>query len=107
MALIGTRPIPSLDSLELPHLCFNLSTRLVRPTALPLLWNSGYLFGKRSCSSSKVKCSLSRETVSPLESQENANMRDSLEEEFSHAMKFDISDFNIHDRVSIGLGGRV
>ncbi|KAM7499763.1 hypothetical protein LguiA_024177 [Lonicera macranthoides] len=106
MALIGTRPIPSLDSLDLPHFCINLSTRLVLPTALPLLWKSGYLFRKRS-SSSKVKCSLSRQTVSPLESQDNVNMRDSLEEEFSHAMKFDISDFNILDRVSTGLGGRV
>lgn len=33
---------------------------------------------------------------------------ESLEgEEFSHVMKFKLSDFKISDHVSIGLGGRV
>jgi serine/threonine protein kinase len=56
---------------------------------------------------SKLTCSFSSETASQLESLENGNIPDCAEEEFSHATKFHISDFDILDRVSIGLGGRV
>nr|GEV17912.1 probable plastid-lipid-associated protein 14, chloroplastic [Tanacetum cinerariifolium] len=58
---------------------------------------------------SHIRCSLSREALSPMKFEEDAGVSssDSLErQEFSHVIKFKFSDFKISDRVSIGLGGR-
>lgn len=58
---------------------------------------------------SKYKCFASRGNVArELDSEENASVSSSEEEEdLRHVMKFKMSDFKIHDRVSIGLGNRV
>ncbi|KAK3006685.1 hypothetical protein RJ639_016953 [Escallonia herrerae] len=105
MALIGIRSTSSLESIEVPQFSFNLSTRLIRPTCLQL---SGETSNSKHKRSSRVRFSSSKEAVSPLESEEvtSTTSSDSLEEEFSHVTKFEISDFKISDSVCIGLGGR-
>lgn len=55
-----------------------------------------------------VSCSLPN-ALSPLGSEEDASVAPSshsLEDEFSHVTKFEMSDFKIRNRVSIDLGGR-
>ncbi|KAI3725616.1 hypothetical protein L1987_65407 [Smallanthus sonchifolius] len=84
----------------------NLPTRLIKPSCLPQMRTNFHSSWKQR---SQVRCSLSKEALSPLEFEEDASesTSDSLEgEEFSHVMKFKFSDFKISDRVSIGLGGR-
>ncbi|KAK2973585.1 hypothetical protein RJ640_023235 [Escallonia rubra] len=105
MALIGIRSTSSLKSIEVPQFSFNLSTRLIRPTCLLLSGETGNSKRKRS---SRVRFSSSKGAVSPLECEEDTSTTssDSLEEEFSHVTKFEISDFKISDSVCIGLGGR-
>ncbi|XP_051137955.1 probable plastid-lipid-associated protein 14, chloroplastic [Andrographis paniculata] len=59
--------------------------------------------------SSIIKCLASRENVSELESVENAGVsywEEDDDDDFSHVIKFKMSDFKIHDRVSIGLKDR-
>ncbi|XP_065868007.1 probable plastid-lipid-associated protein 14, chloroplastic [Euphorbia lathyris] len=90
--------------LEMKWFSENLSTRLMTPTSL---------FVKRKlCVSNrrgirKVRCSLSSSSsVSPIESENDAQI-DSVEEEQSgHVVRFKMSDFELLDRLSAGLGGR-
>lgn len=105
MALCGIGWCPSRESVEVPNLIFNLSTRPIRPTFVPLMGKYDYSSPIRS---PRIRCSLSRTNATPLESEESASatFSDSLEEELGHVMKFKMSDFNIRDRVSIGLSGR-
>lgn len=80
----------------------NLSkTRLLLPTAL----RDNGLRELRS----KTACFASRGNVAPeLESEENASACSSQgDDDLSHVIKFNMSDFKVHDRVSIGLGNRV
>lgn len=58
---------------------------------------------------SKAVCFGSRGNVTPeLESEENASVSSSQgDDDLSHVIKFKMSDFKLHDRVSIGLGNRV
>lgn len=105
MTLIGIISTPRLASVEAPGFNLNPSIRLSRPTCLSLI---GKYANPTRIQSSNFRCSLSRQTLSPLESEENDNLTASdCEEEFGHVMKFKISDFKICDRVSSGLGGRV
>ncbi|PWA75266.1 Plastid lipid-associated protein/fibrillin conserved domain-containing protein [Artemisia annua] len=106
MALFGVHSTSLIETVEVPCYRYNLPTSLIKPSCLPRM-------GKTRVSSSKqtshVRCSLSREALSPMEYEEDAGVSssDSLEgEEFSHVIKFKFSDFKISDRVSIGLGGR-
>lgn len=107
MALCGIGQCPNWERAEIPIRSFNLSTRLVRPTFYgPLTGEIGY---SSQIQRSRVRFSISSENATPLESEESASdtFSDSLEEELGHVMKFKMSDFEICDRVSIGLGGRV
>lgn len=106
MALSGVHSAALFETLEVSRYRYNLPTTLIRPSCLPRMRTSFDSFPKRR---SNIRCSLSRETLSPLEFEEDASVStsDTLEgEEFSHVMKFKFSDFKISDRVSIGLGGR-
>ncbi|KAI3758389.1 hypothetical protein L6452_05950 [Arctium lappa] len=97
-ALIGTPEVTCYHN--------NLPTALIRPSCLPQMRTTFDSFWRQR---SQIRCSLSREALSPLEFEEEASVStsDSLEgEEFSHVMKFKSSDFKIRDRVSVGLGGR-
>ncbi|PIN20511.1 Protein kinase PCTAIRE [Handroanthus impetiginosus] len=55
-----------------------------------------------------IKCFASREHVThELESEENASVSSCEDDDdLSHAIKFNMSDFLIHDHVSVGLGDR-
>lgn len=57
---------------------------------------------------SKAVCFTSRGNVTPeLESEENASVSSSQgDDDLSHVIKFKMSDFKLHDRVSIGLRNR-
>lgn len=105
MAVCAIGLSPGLEGVELRFLRVNSSTRLIRT-------NYFHLIGKASNSiwrnCGRIRCS-SRNSVSPLESRKNAMELGSVatEEDLDHVMKFKISDFEISDRVSIGLGGRV
>lgn len=107
MALFGMHSSALIETVELKRYCNNLPTILIKPSCLPRMRTNFDSFRK---SRSQIRCSSSREALSPLEFEEDVNVStsDSLEgEDFSHALKFKLSDFKISDRVSIGLGGRV
>lgn len=104
-ALVGTGLSPSSEQVEVWCFSENLSARLVR--------TGGICFKPRFANSykgkfQKVRC-LSSKALTPLESEDSAQsfLMDSVEEEAGHVIKFKMSDFNVLDRVSIGLGGRV
>ncbi|XP_020548737.1 probable plastid-lipid-associated protein 14, chloroplastic isoform X2 [Sesamum indicum] len=106
MALsIGVCSTSSFDFVEVTFLklssCSNLSKRR-RGLSVVSIDNC---LGKQT---SSIKCfaSIQRPTRE-LESEENASVSCSEDDDdFSHVMKFKMSDFKIHDRVSIGLGDR-
>ncbi|KAI3458017.1 hypothetical protein Pfo_014680 [Paulownia fortunei] len=106
MALsIGVCSRSSFDFVEVPFWkllsCSNLSNRRV---SLPVVSRDNSLRKRRW----SVKCIASTENVThELESEENASVS-SLDDDddLSHVIKFKMSDFKIHDRVSIGLGDR-
>ncbi|KAK6135202.1 hypothetical protein DH2020_031047 [Rehmannia glutinosa] len=106
MALsIGVCSRASFDFVEVPFLKLlsrgNLSNRQVN---LPVV-SRGNSHRKRR---SSIKCFASRDNVTQeLESEENASVSSSGDDDdLSHVIKFKMSDFKIHDRVSIGLGDR-
>ncbi|KAL8231969.1 hypothetical protein R6Q57_001747 [Mikania cordata] len=106
MALFGTHSSTLTNSVELTHYHINLPTSLIKPSCLPQMKTKFDSFWKER---SQIRCSLSREALSPLEFEEDASVStsDNLDgEDISHVMKFKLSDFKISDRVSIGLGGR-
>lgn len=103
MALLWLSSIPCLESFEAVGFNYNLSKR---PACFSPIRKYGTMARKRS---SNFRCSLSGEMVLPLDFEEDDNLiaSVSVEEELDHVIKFDMSDFQISDRVSIGLGGRV
>ncbi|KAF7148252.1 hypothetical protein RHSIM_Rhsim03G0207800 [Rhododendron simsii] len=105
MALCGIARCPNWERAAIPIRSFNSSTRLVRPTFGPLMGEIGY---SSRILRSRIRFSISSKNATPLESEESASdtFSDSLEEELGHVMKFKMSDFEICDRVSIGLSGR-
>lgn len=104
MAVCGIGLSPGLEGVELRFLRVNSSTRLIRT-------NYFHLIGKASNSiwrnCGRIRCS-SRNSASPVESRKNTVELGPVatEEDLDHVMKFKMSDFEISDRVSIGLGGR-
>ncbi|KAL7106932.1 hypothetical protein ACP275_06G022800 [Erythranthe tilingii] len=102
---IGLCSRSSFDSIEL--LFFkslshsNLSNRRV---FLPLVSSDNSIRKWRP----RIKCLASRENFTrELESEESDGVsRSDNDDDLSHVIKFKISDFNVHDRVSIGLGDR-
>lgn len=106
MALCGIARCPNWEKAAIPIRSFNSSTRLVRLTFGPLMGEIGY---SSLILRSRIRFSISSKNATPLESEESASdtFSDSLEEELGHVMKFKMSDFEICDRVSIGLSGRV
>ncbi|KAI7729987.1 hypothetical protein M8C21_012511 [Ambrosia artemisiifolia] len=113
MALLGVHSSSALiePPVELTRYRNYLPTILIKPSCLPRMRSSFDSFRKQR---SQIRCSLSKEAPSPLELEEDGSLSTSTsnslegeeEEEFSHVIKFNLSDFNITDRVSIGLGGR-
>lgn len=111
MALsIGVWSSSTLEGVELP--CFRLLNNrnlLMRQKFLiPISRiNDNYLRKQKA----EIKCLASKESVThALESEENVSATSSgfvEDDDLSHVMKFKMSDFKIHDRVSIGLCGRV
>ncbi|KAK4384857.1 putative plastid-lipid-associated protein 14, chloroplastic [Sesamum angolense] len=106
MALsVGVCSSSSFDFAEVPFLklssCSNLSNRR---GGLPLVSRDNCLGKQRS----SVKCFASNKNPTrELEPEENASVSCSEDDDdFSHVMKFKMSDFKIHDRVSIGLRDR-
>lgn len=106
MALLGIVSSPTLESVEVAYGSVNLLTRLNRSSPKRFIgkyssWTHRHSWGVRCCSVSRK--------VSSVESEENARSSVSvfLEEESGHVVRFKMSDFNILDRVSVGLGGRV
>ena len=95
----------SFDFADVPFLrSGNLSKRRV---FLPVVLRDNKSLHKQRL---KIGCFASRGNVTPeLESEENASVSSSKDDDgdFSHVIKFKMSDFKIHDRVSIGLGNRV
>lgn len=106
MTLIGIISTPRLPSVEAQGFSYNSSTRLSRPVRLAL---TGKYYNSTPIQTCNFRCMLSREAISSLESEGNDNRTasESVEEECEHVMKFKLSDFEICDRVSSGLGGRV
>ncbi|CAA3026298.1 probable plastid-lipid-associated 14, chloroplastic isoform X1 [Olea europaea subsp. europaea] len=110
MALsIGVWSSSTLEGVELP--CFRLLNNrnlLMRQKFLiPISRiNDNYLRKRKA----EIKCLASKESVThALESEENVSATSSgfvEDDDLSHVMKFKMSDFKIHDRVSIGLCGR-
>ncbi|XP_058206172.1 probable plastid-lipid-associated protein 14, chloroplastic [Rhododendron vialii] len=105
MALCGIARCPNWDRAAIPIQSFNSSTRLVRLTFGPLMGKIGY---SSRILRSRIRFSISSKNATPLDSEERASdtFSDSFEEELGHVMKFKMSDFEICDRVSIGLSGR-
>ncbi|GLU12012.1 hypothetical protein SLE2022_287210 [Rubroshorea leprosula] len=105
MALCGFSLALNPESVEVMHFNGNLLTRLIRPRCVQLSGKPCYSVGRRLLD---VQCSLSREAVSPMESEENASTSTSIcaEEESGHVTRFKMTDFKVLDCVSIGLGGR-
>lgn len=103
MALFWLSPVPCLESFDTVGFNYNLSKR---PACFSPIRKYGTTARKRG---SNFRCSLSGEMLLPLDFEEDDNLIESVsveEEELDHVIKFDISDFQICDRVSIGLGGR-
>ncbi|XP_076903312.1 putative plastid-lipid-associated protein 14, chloroplastic [Bidens hawaiensis] len=100
MALFGMHSIQTVDLTR-----YHNNNLLTKPSCLPRMQKSFHLFRKQG---SQIRCSLSRESVSPREFEEDASTSDSSlnGQELSHVIKFKFSDLKISDRVSIGLGGR-
>ncbi|XP_057951618.1 probable plastid-lipid-associated protein 14, chloroplastic isoform X2 [Malania oleifera] len=107
MALYGIGLSPSVEGVEAGFLSASLSTRLIGfgPACIHVLGESTSLVQGRG---RRMKCSLSRKAMSHVESEESAQTAGlvSDEEESGHVMKFNMSDFTICDRVSVGIGGR-
>lgn len=104
MAFTGVYSSPKMEYVERRCISsINLTTSL---KLWPMIERRNFPIRRKRL---QVNCSLPNSTVSPLESEEDANLSssDSLEDEFSHVTKFKMSDFTIRNRVSIGLGGRV
>lgn len=105
MALLWLSPIPCLESIEAVGFGYNLSKS-------PACFTPARKYGTAARKQrSNFRCSLSKEMLIPLDFEEDDNLIASVsveeEEELDHVIKFNISDFQICDRVSIGLGGRV
>ncbi|WCJ36832.1 OBP3-responsive gene 1 [Euphorbia peplus] len=84
----------------------NLSIRLLKPGSL-FVKSKAYVFNRGG--SRRVRCSLSSSSSSSSSyvSEENNAQVDSVDEEQSgDVMRFKMSDFELVDRVSAGLGGR-
>lgn len=105
MALCGTGLKLSLESVGVGYYSKNSSTRLLRSSGTSLNQRK---HGSLQQKCWRVRCSLSRKSTLPMESEENVQSVSSVlvEEELEHVIKFKISDFKISDRVSVGLGGR-
>lgn len=115
MALIGIFSTSSLECVSIPCSSIRLINFSTKLKIMPRINRIGCNFYSKG---STISCSLSKEAVSSSEFKESgagATSRsidatvspDSVEDEFSHVTKFKMSDFNISDRVSIGLTGRV
>ncbi|KAI5657687.1 hypothetical protein M9H77_26480 [Catharanthus roseus] len=114
MALIGIFSTSSLECVSIPCSSIRLINFSTKLKIMPRINRIGCNFYSKG---STISCSLSKEAVSSSEFKESgagATSRsidatvspDSVEDEFSHVTKFKMSDFNISDRVSIGLTGR-
>lgn len=97
----------SFDFVDVPFLrlsrCSNFSTRR---ELLPAVLRDNRLRKQRL----RIGCFASRGNVTPgVESEEDVSVSSSkdCDDDFSHVIKFKMSDFKIHDRVSIGLGNKV
>ncbi|XP_039046569.1 probable plastid-lipid-associated protein 14, chloroplastic [Hibiscus syriacus] len=106
MALYGFSLNPCLESVEVCQFNVNLSTTLIRPRCLR--FNR-----KPACSLRRnlhgVRCSSVSKSVSSKESQGNDSVSKTAspgEEEPGHVTRFEMSDFMVLDRVSVGLAGR-
>lgn len=105
MALnMGVCSRSSFDFVDVPFSrlsrCSNFSTWL------PVVLRDNRLRKQRL----RIGCFASRGNVPPgVESEEDVSVSSSkdCDEDFSHVIKFKMSDFKIHDRVSIGLGNKV
>ncbi|XP_047325718.1 probable plastid-lipid-associated protein 14, chloroplastic [Impatiens glandulifera] len=106
MALCGINMFPSMESSEILSARPNLSALQVRPSLYPLINKYNHFCQRRSL---RLRCQSSRENVLPIESEECGNSKVSIctEEDTGNVIKFNMSDFEIHDRVSVGLSGRV
>ncbi|XP_057798706.1 probable plastid-lipid-associated protein 14, chloroplastic isoform X2 [Salvia miltiorrhiza] len=96
----------SFDFVDVPFSRLSRGTNLSkRRVLLPAVLRDNSLQKQRS----KIGCFASRGNATPeLESEENASVSGSKDDDgdFSHVIKFKMSDFKIHDSVSIGLGNR-
>lgn len=105
MALIGAFSSPKMESIQLR--CFSLTNSPIRRRVLPLdrRKNSPIRFNKLGIATT---CSLSSEALPTVDSGGNDKLTGSasLEDDLSHVTRFEMSDFKIRNRVSIGFGGR-
>ncbi|XP_068659483.1 probable plastid-lipid-associated protein 14, chloroplastic isoform X2 [Aristolochia californica] len=108
MSFSGAGSLTTLDGLDL--LCSNGNWRnYPQRRSLASYANSfaGSLLSARGVKGGRVKCSI-RGAVSASEGNENAQKLKYVhaDEDSSHVMKFNISDFEICNYVSVGLAGR-
>ncbi|KAK4431341.1 putative plastid-lipid-associated protein 14, chloroplastic [Sesamum alatum] len=108
MALsVGVCSSSSFDFVEVPLLKLSSCSKLSnRRGGSPVVSRDNCLGKQRS----SIKCFASNQNPTlELESEEDASAScsgDDDDDDLSHVMKFKMSDFKIHDRVSIGLGDR-
>ncbi|KAG8381153.1 hypothetical protein BUALT_Bualt06G0092800 [Buddleja alternifolia] len=107
MALsVGVCSSSSFDFVEVPF--FRLSSRSNLSTQrriFPVVSRDSTCIRKHRL---RIMCFASKQNATrELESRKNASVSNSEEDDdLSHVIKFKMSDFKIHDRVSIGLGNR-
>lgn len=102
MALCGIGLSPSLEGIDKWCLGGNFSTRLM--VYRRFNWKPCARAQRRGFA---VQCSSSRKVVSEESVQSEASVSVDDESDSGHVIRFNMGDFNILDRVSIGLSGRV
>ncbi|KAE8733872.1 hypothetical protein F3Y22_tig00000916pilonHSYRG00132 [Hibiscus syriacus] len=106
MALYGFSLNPCLESVEVCQFNVNLSITLIRPRCLRFNRKPAWSVRRKIHG---VRCSSVSKSVSYKESQGNDSVSKTAspdEEEPGHVTRFDMSDFMVLDRVSVGLAGR-
>ncbi|KAL9409885.1 hypothetical protein AB3S75_048165 [Citrus x aurantiifolia] len=101
MALCGIGSSPSLEGIDKWCLGGNFSTRLM--VHRHFNWKTSARAQRRSFA---VQCSSSRKVVSEESVQSEASVSVDEESDSGHVIRFNMGDFKILDRVSIGLSGR-
>lgn len=102
MALCGIGLSQTLEGIDKWCLGGNFSTRLM--VHRHFNWKTSARAQRRS---SAIQCSSSRKVVSEESVQNEASVSVDDESDSGHVIRFNMGDFKILDRVSIGLSGRV